>query len=119
MSASTTVSRADIAISNVQWVPASQMGTAPKFTFTNIAGVADTNGYAIVGGNITNGDVSLFNDIIIIAIFKNAAGASIGASQTELDSLAPGTTQSFSVSYPLLPNENIAATEFKAYAKRN
>jgi hypothetical protein len=112
------VSRADIAVSDIQWVPAAQIGFVPQFAFTNITSAASANGYAAVSGNITDRDVSSFQNIIIVAIFKNAAGTPIGASQTELDSLAPGGTQSFSISYPLLPDENISATELHAYAER-
>ena len=118
-SVSGKVSRAEITINNVQWVSASQMGLVPKFAFTNITSAAGANGYATESGNITDRDVSSFQNIVVVAIFKDAAGAPIGASQTELDSLAPGATQNFSISYPLLPNENISATELHAYAKRN
>jgi hypothetical protein len=112
-------SRADIVISNVQWVPAPQMGLVPQFAFTNVMSVAGTNGYATVSGNITDRDISSFQNIVVVAIFKDAAGAPIGASQTELDSLAPSAMENFSISYPLLPNENISGTELHAYAERN
>jgi hypothetical protein len=116
---SASTSRADIVISNIQWVPASQMGLAPQFAFTNLTSAAGMSGSVTVGGNITDRDVSSFRNIVIVAIFKDAARIPIGASQTELDSLSPGETQIFSISYPLLPNENISATEFHAYAERN
>jgi hypothetical protein len=117
-SVSGTPSTADIAISNIQWLDAAQMGLVPQFAFANITSVAGTDGYATVSGNITDRDASSFSNILVVAVFKNAAGAPIGASQTELDSISPGATQNFSVSYPLLPNENISATELKAYAER-
>ena len=117
-SVSATTSRADIAVSGIQWVPATQMGSVPQFAFTNRASAVGTDGYLTVGGNITNRDVSSFRNIIIVAVFKDATGMPIGASQTELDSLAPGETQNFSISYPLLPNENVSATELHAYAER-
>lgn len=113
-----TVSRADIAVSNVQWVPAPQMGLIPQFAFTNITSAATAKGYMTVQADITNRDISLFHNIVIAAVFKDAARMPIGASQTLLDSLAPGATQHFSISYPLLPNENISATELKAYTNR-
>jgi hypothetical protein len=118
VSVSAPVSRADIAISNIQWVPTDQMGFIPQFSFTNLEDTASGNGYVTVTGNITDRDVASFNKVLVMAIFKNTAGAPIGASQTELDSIAPGVTQDFSISYPTLPNENISATEFKAYAAR-
>lgn len=117
-SLSGAVGRADIAISNTQWVPAEQMGLEPQFTFTNQQDVASANGYVTVSGDVTDRDVASFSHVIILAIFKNAAEAPIGASQTELDSIAPGDTQHFSITYPALPDENISATDFKAYAER-
>ncbi len=114
-----TSSRAEITVENVQWVPAAQMGLVPKLAFTNVTSVAGTDGYIVVSGNLTNRDVALFHNIVAVAIFKNAAGTPIGASETQLDVLSPGATQNFSISYPLLPNENVSATELKAYAKRN
>ncbi len=112
------VSRADIAVSNIQWVPSAQMGLIPQFSFTNITGAAGTPGYMVVSADVTNRDVSLFKNIVVVAVFKDALRTAIGASQTVIDSLAPGATQHFSISYPLLPNESISATELKAYAER-
>lgn len=109
---------ANIAVSNVQWVPADQMGYVPQFGITNQMAVASGNGYVTVSGNLTDRDAASFKNIIVMAIFENAAGAPIGASQTELDSIKPGTTQSFSISYPILPNENVSKTELHAYASR-
>ena len=112
-------SRADIVVSDIQWIPSPQMGLLPQFALTNITNVAGANGYATVNGNITDRDASSFRNIIIVAIFKSATGMPVGASQTELDLIAPNATQSFSISYPLVPNEDISATELHAYAKRN
>jgi hypothetical protein len=118
-SVSDTPSTADISIGNIQWLDAAKMGLVPQFAFTNITSVAGADGYATVSGNITDRDASSFSNITIVAVFKDAAGMPIGASETELDSISPGVTQNFSISYPLLPNENISATEIKAYAERN
>lgn len=115
---SATTTRADISVSNIQWIPETVMGLVPQFSFTNLATPVVANGDVTIGGNITDRDSSSFRNIIIVAVFKNASGVPIGASQTELDSLAPGETQNFSISYPLLPNENISGTELKAYAER-
>lgn len=113
-----TVSRADIAVTNIQWAPVSQMGLVPQFTFTNLTNTVGANGYVKISGDITDSDISSFQNIVIVAVFKDAMGMPSGASQTELDSLTPGMTQSFSISYPLSPNENISGTELKAYALR-
>ena len=116
---SASTSRADFAVSNVQWISASLMGQPPQFAFTNVTDAVDANGYVDVSGNITDRDVASFNDILIAAVFKTAAGTPIGASQTQINSLTPGATQNFSISYPMIPNEDIAATELEAYAGRN
>jgi hypothetical protein len=118
---SAPVSSADIAISNIQWTPASQVGLIPQFAFTNITSAVGADGFVTVSGSITNRDISLFGNIIIAAVFKNAAGVPVGASQTELDSLAPGATQSFSISYPasVTSTIDVSETELHAYAKRN
>ncbi len=115
------VSHADIAISSVQWVPASQMGAVPQFSFTNVSSsLAAENGYISVSGNITDRDVSSFNNIVVVAIFKDATGAPVGTSQTELDSLAPGATQDFSIIYPASSSTaDVSAAELYAYADRN
>jgi hypothetical protein len=116
-----SVSRATIAVSDIQWVPSAQLGLVPQFAFTNVTGTVATTGYATVSGNITDRDVSSFNNVIVVAIFKNSAGMLIGASQTELDSLASNATQDFSISYPATASSSvdISETELHAYAERD
>ncbi|MGB7957707.1 MAG: hypothetical protein WCF77_02590 [Minisyncoccia bacterium] len=118
---SAQVSRADISVSNIQWVAAPAMGSVPAFTFTNTATVIVTPGYVTASGNITDRDLSSFKNIIVMAIFKDATGMPVGASATELDSLAPGQTQNFSISYPATASSTISTseTELHAYADRN
>jgi hypothetical protein len=116
-----SVASAAIAVSDIQWVPAAQMGLVPQFAFTNLTTATGTNGYVTMNGDLTNRDVSLFQNIIVVAIFKDNIGTPVGASQTELDSLAPGVTQSFSISYPATASSTIdlSATELHAYAERD
>jgi hypothetical protein len=119
MSATDTVSRADLAVSNIQWVPATEMGSEPQLAFTNILDTISPSGLVTVSGNITDRDVSAFHNIIVVAIFNNAAGVPVGASQTELDSIAPNATQIFSVSYPASSTVDVSATQLDAYASRD
>lgn len=112
-----TVASGSIVIGNVQWAAASSMGQAPVFSFTNVTDAPGQNGFVTVSGNITNDSVSSYSVVIVDAVFKDAFGTPVGASQTQIDSLAAGETQPFSVSYPLMPNEAVSATELKAYAE--
>jgi hypothetical protein len=113
----TTVVGGAIAVSNVQWVTASRMGQAPAFSFANVTYVPGQNGFVTVSGNITNNSVSSYATVILDAVFEDAFGMPVGASQTQINSLAPGATQPFSISYPLMPNEAISATKLSAYAE--
>ena len=115
---SSTIGGASIAISNMSWIAASQMGAPPKFSFSNIVTSPAPGNFMTVSGNITNLDASSFGTVLIGAIFKDAAGTPVGASQTEVNSLAPGATQPFSISYPLMPNEDVGATQLVGYGER-
>jgi hypothetical protein len=117
VSVATTVASGTIAIGNIQWTPASRIGQPPSFSFTNVTNVPGQDGLVTVSGNITNGSVSSFATVIVDAIFENAFGAPVGASQTQINNLAPGATQPFSISYPLMPNEAVSNTQLKAYAE--
>ena len=114
---SSAVASGTITIGNVQWLDASHMGPSPAFSFTNVTYTPGQNGFVTVSGNITNGSVSSYAPVIIDAVFKDAFGTPVGASQTQIDSLAAGATQPFSISYPLMPNEAVSNTDLKAYAE--
>ena len=104
-------------ISSAQWTSSSSMGGIPQFAFSNVQ--AQKGGTTVsVGGQITNNDVATFDKVLIIAIFKDAGGNPIGASQTEIDNFAPNTTENFSVIYPAIPGVNPANNELEAYALR-
>jgi hypothetical protein len=109
---------ATIAFDNVNWVPAASLGSAPRFNFTNVTTVSAGQGLFAVQGNVTNNDVASFAQVTIVAIFKDAGGNRIGASQTVLDTLAPNATQQFTIQYPTLQNINISGTELAAYGLR-
>ena len=71
-----------------------------------------------VSGTITNEDASAFDEVTVIAIFKDAAGMPVGASQTELDNVEANGTYDFRVVYPATRGINPAATEVAAYGLR-
>ncbi len=104
-------------LSNVQWAASSSMGQVPQFTFTNVVTNSGANTIS-VNGQMTNNDISSFGTVLVVAVFKDADGNPIGASQTEIDNVAAGATQSFSVIYPAIPGINPADNELEAYGIR-
>ena len=104
-------------VSNVQWAASSSMGFVPQFAFSNVTTKTEPSTVA-VNGQITNNDVASFQTVIIIAVFKDASGNPIGASETEVNDLAPGTAAGFSVSYPAVSGVNPANNELEAYGLR-
>ena len=106
-----------IPTSTTMWIASSTFGASPQLAVQNISTQIGTS-TAIAGGQLVDQDTAGFNNIFIIAIFKNAQGNPIGASQTELDSISPGQTENFSVSYPAIAGINPSATEVEAYAER-
>jgi hypothetical protein len=104
-------------LSNVQWVQSSSIGSVPQFAFENIE--TQTNSSTVsISGQVTNNDIAAFGEVLIVAVFKDASGNPIGASQTEIDNFAANSTQSFSVIYPAAPGINPANNELEAYALR-
>jgi hypothetical protein len=113
----------DIPTSTTMWVPTSTFGTLPMLVVQNVitnvsAPSRGKTGIALTTGELMNNDTAGFNNIFIIAVYKDANGNPIGASQTELDSIAPDQTENFVVSYPAIPGINPALTEVQAYAQR-
>jgi hypothetical protein len=107
-----------IATATTQWVASSSFGASPNIAVQNIVTQLGSS-TALATGQLTDYDTSPFQSIFIIAVFKDAVGNPIGASQTELDNIAPNQTENFSVSYPAIPNINPSLTEVQAYAVRS
>lgn len=112
-----------IPTSTTEWVASSSFGPAPLLTVENVATVvssstAGATGSVLATGEVANSDTITFTNIFVIAVFKDANGNPIAASQTEIDSVAPDQTEPFSVSYPAIAGINTAATEVQAYAER-
>jgi hypothetical protein len=104
-------------VSNVQWAASSSMGAVPQFAFADVTTSAGSSTVS-VGGQMTNDDVASFEAVLVIAVFKDASGNPIGASQTEIDDIAPGEAQNFSVIYPAATDVNPADSELEAYGLR-
>jgi len=103
---------------NPEWAKSSDFGPAPQFVFQNIAAGAASPSAIGISGTVTNEDASAFDKVAIVAVFKNAAGVPVGASQTELDNVAANETYDFRVTYPATRNVDFAATEVAAYGMR-
>lgn len=108
-----------VAISDPVWVAAQSMGIAPQFgNPLPVTGSSVAAGTISVQGALTDGDPSAFATIMVVAVFYGRDGIAVGASQTQLDGIAPGETKAFSVAYPYEPNIDPRATKLYAYAMR-
>jgi hypothetical protein len=112
-----------IVVTGAEWLPSATMGvndpgTAPGgFAQQNIQ--ANVNPTTVsVGGQLVNTGVASYAQVIVMAFFKDANGNIIGASQTELENVAAGATNNFSVIYPNEPNVNPAVNQIFVYALR-
>jgi hypothetical protein len=115
---SSSVNRATFTAMNPEWAKSSDFGAAPQLVVQNVKTETVSSSTIGAGGTLTNNDTSAFDKVTVIAIFKDAAGAPVGASQTELDNVAANGTYDFSVTYPATRNVNLAATEIVAYGLR-
>jgi hypothetical protein len=103
---------------NLDWVATSTFGPAPQLVAGNVMTVIGSSTLS-ANGAVTNNDTAAFNNVLIIALFNNAQGSAVGSSQTELDSIAPGQTQTFSIIYPAISGIDPAQTEIFVDAMRN
>jgi hypothetical protein len=103
---------------NIAWITSSTMGGVPQFVVQNLGPGPLSSSTVSVNGELTDNDASAFSNILIVGVFKDVNGNVIGASQTELDGIAPNQTETFSVSYPVTPDIDPSLTELYAYALR-
>lgn len=105
--------------SSTTWTPSSTMGGVPQFgNPLPIVGSALTSSTITVNGRLTDGDASSFTNVLIVAVFYDASGNAVGASQTVVDRIAQGETADFSVMYPATPGIVPGLTKAYAYASR-
>lgn len=114
-----SVATFDLAIptTTTSWVASSSYGAFPQLAVEGVS-TQIASSSAIASGELLNNDTATFNNVFIIAIFKDANDNPIGASQTEVASIAPDQAVPFSVIYPVIAGINPAATEVDAYAYR-
>ena len=123
-----TAVREDLAITNPSWVTGASLGVVPQLVVQNVATQVGSSTPGIAGGvsvgavtatgQLVNNDTATFNNVFIVAVFEDANGNPVAASQTLLDSIAPNQTESFSVSYPAVPGIDPTKTDVQAYAAR-
>lgn len=101
------------------WVPSETLGVVPRFNNPlPITGSELSSSTITVHGRIVNGDIATFRNILVVAIFRGAAGTVFGASQTKVDRLAPNDAQDFSVMYPYDARIDPSLTQIYGYALR-
>jgi hypothetical protein len=114
------VASVDLTVTNANWIASSSVGPAPQVMVQNVLTSigSSTPAIALASGQLVNNDTVTIGQVLIVAVFKDSNGSPIGASQTEVGSIAPGAVQNFSVSYPAIAGINLAETEVEAYAVR-
>ncbi len=114
-----SMDHASLVMQNPEWAPSSTVGAVPQFgNPLTITGNTMTSSTVTVTGEITDSDSSAFANILIVAVFYDANGFQVGASQAELNAITPNQTENFSVSYPVVTNLNPLLTKAFAYALR-
>jgi hypothetical protein len=71
-----------------------------------------------VDGQVTNNDTITFSHLTVLAVFKGNLGQPDGASETELENLAPNTSLPFSIIHPNIVNVNLSATQVFVYGEK-
>jgi hypothetical protein len=113
---------AALVVTSASWVPSSTIGAIPavasgQFALQNIQTSAASTTVS-VGGQLANTSVASFGQVFVVVLFNGANGAPVGVSQTELNNVAAGITENFSVIYPNVQGINPALNQILVYALR-
>lgn len=108
--------RIAVATTSAQWAPAEQF-RKPLIDIVN-AVTSSTESGTRVEGTISSDDALAVTDVTVVALFYDAAGSLLGASQTVLPRLEPGGTTRFAISYPALAGLDPEATQVSVSAYR-
>jgi hypothetical protein len=103
-----------LVITNPSWAASASLGSLPQFSTENITTGA-TSSTVSVSGQVANANISTFRYLFVDVIFTGTNGSPAGASQTEIDNVAPGKTVDFSVMYPQTGGINPAASRVLVY----
>lgn len=90
---------ADLTIADAYWAATPSLGSIPSFAYENMA-AGSTSSTVSVSGELTNANLSATRYVFVDVIFLDGSGNPVGASQTELNNVAPNQTVNFSVAYP-------------------
>ncbi len=99
------------------WISSSDFRGPPKFVVSSITPVVSVHTIT-VNGELTNRDIVTFPKASIVVIFTGQYGQVAGASQTEVEDIAPNQNVPFSVIYPAISDANLPATKVYVYAAR-
>lgn len=111
-----------LSVVDASWIASSTLGAIPgigpgQFALQNIQ-YATASTTVSVGGQIVNTSVASYEQVFVMVVFDDPNGTPVGVSQTELMSVAAGSTNSFSVIYPNEPNVNPALNQILVYGIR-
>ncbi|HUC02092.1 MAG TPA: hypothetical protein VMA75_04295 [Candidatus Paceibacterota bacterium] len=111
-----------LSVTDVSWIASSTLGAIPgigpgEFALQNIQS-ASASTTVSVGGQIVNTSVASYEQVFVMVIFTTPGGTPVGVSQTELENVAAGSTNDFSVIYPNEPEVNPALNQTLIYAIR-
>lgn len=115
--ASGSVSYAELNPENPAWLSSADFPGPPQFSITGVQTALSGNAWA-VSGQITNKDTVAFPGIHLVAVLKGEFGQVAGASETELGSIEPNQSASFTILYPAVIKVDPYGTKVFAYAER-
>ncbi len=104
------INNVSIQFSNIQWVPADSW-KRPQLTVQNVGARRDPRtGGIVVEGVFRNEDVNTFPVVEVGAIFRDASGALLGASRTEVQQVVPASVGNFQILHPDIPRADLSRT---------
>lgn len=108
--------RLAVATSTLRWAVAAQF-PRPMLDIVDAVTTDSPDGVRVEGVLASN-DALTVTDIAVVALFYDAGGRLLGASQTAIERLIPRTAVPFTISYPPLPGIDPAATQITATGNR-
>ncbi len=112
----THVQRVELVVESPQWVPEAVF-KKPQLLVQN-SQVSKQESGILVSGRLVNNDSVAIPQITIATIFYDQLGQPVGVSKNEVENVAPGQSQPFSVIHPSLPTADLSRTAIFLYGKR-
>jgi len=114
--AGTLSARLILSTSTAAWVPGEQF-SRPQLSVTSAETGKTPEGIRVVG-TVTSEDALAVTEVNVVALFYDAFGTPLGASQTVVSRLLPSESAPFSIAYPPLPGIDAGATQVIVYGYR-